>query len=299
VTLLRRRAAVFAMLCLSAAPLIAAPLPAPGADPPSATGATEPPAAMPPMDPPVEAHPYGWRQVGIDARTLWTRPFHLERHGVIKVALTAGTVGVLYLYREEIRRWVQERKDPGKSEFLDKVSVMGDEAFAPSLALLAYGASFATHSPREKETAVLLLESAGHTALLTGIGQSVLSTQRPFDGEEIDYFSRRGHGVSGHASVAACIVPILSRQYLVVDPDASGAERFWKVGAAGLLYAGAFLTGYERLDSDEHWAPEVFLGLVTGFSVGQILSDSHEASRREPRVRFSVGAGSFQARMTF
>jgi membrane-associated phospholipid phosphatase len=299
VTHLRRRAAIFAMLCLSAAPQIAAPLPAPGADPPSATGTPEPPAAMPPMDPPVEAHPYGWRQVGIDARTLWTRPFHLERNGVIKMALTAGTVGVLYLYREEIRRWVQERSDPGKSEFLDKVSVMGDEAFAPSLALLAYGASFATRNPREKETAVLLLESAGHTALLTGIGQSVLSTQRPFDGEEIEYFSRRGHGVSGHASVAACIVPILSRQYLVVDPGDSGSERFWKVGAAGFLYAGAFLTGYERLDSDEHWAPEVFLGLVTGFSVGQILSDSHEASRREQRVRFSVGAGSFQARVTF
>jgi membrane-associated phospholipid phosphatase len=298
VNLWRRGAAAIALALLCAGPRHASASGAPEAAPAAEAEGAE--AVTPPADRLVEAHPYGWRQVGLDARYLWTRPAHLDRVGVTKVALTAGTVGLLYLYREEIRRWVQERSDPGKSEFLDKVSIMGNEAFAPSLALLAYGASFATENPREKETAVLLLESAGHTALLTGIGQSALSTQRPFDGEDIDYFARRGHGISGHASVAACVVPILSRQYLVVEASDSGAEKFWKVGAAGALYAGAFLTGYQRLDSDEHWAPEVFLGLVTGFSVGQILSDSHEASRREPpRVRFSVGPASFQARLTF
>lgn len=281
---------VAAVLLLGAAPLAAA----------SEPQSVESPIAAPLMDQVVEPHPYGWRQVGSDARYLWTRPAHLDRVGVAKVALTAGTVGLLYLYREEIRRWVQERSDPQTSEFLDKISVMGHEGFAPTLALLAYGASFATRNAREKETAVLLLESAGHTALLTGIGQSVLSTQRPFDGEEIDYFSRRGHGVSGHASLAASVVPILSRQYLRVHSEDSAASRFWKVGGASALYAGAFLTGYQRLDADEHWAPEVFLGLVTGFSVGQILSDSHEKARREPPpVRFSVGPGSFQARVSF
>jgi membrane-associated phospholipid phosphatase len=292
-----RPAAAIAVFLLWAGPLAAATSPTEEEPVKAASPAAQ--VSPSPEDRLLAAHPYGWRQIGLDARYLWTRPAHLDRVGVTKVALTVGAVGVLYLYREEIRRWVQERSDPGKSEFLDRVSVMGNEAFAPSLALLAYGASFATQNPREKETAVLLLESAGHTALLTGIGQSVLSTQRPFDGEEIDYFARRGHGVSGHASLAACVVPILSRQYLVVESTDSGAERFWKVGAAGVLYAGAFLTGYQRLDADEHWGPEVFLGLVTGFSVGQLLSDSHEASRQEPLVHFSVGPGSFQARLTF
>ncbi|HEU5179969.1 MAG TPA: hypothetical protein VFW45_04210 [Candidatus Polarisedimenticolia bacterium] len=284
------RRVVATVFLLGAAPLAAA----------SEPQGVESVVPAPPMDQIGEPHPHGWRQVGSDARYLWTRPAHLDRVGVTKVALTAGTVGLLYLYREEIRRWVQERSDPQTSEFLDRISVMGHEGFAPTLALLAYGASFATRNAREKETAVLLLESAGHTALLTGIGQSVLSTQRPFDGEEIDYFSRRGHGVSGHAALAASVVPILSRQYLVVHSDDSAAARFWKVGGASALYAGAFLTGYQRLDADEHWAPEVFLGLVTGFSVGQILSDSHERARREPPpVSFSIGPGSFQARVSF
>ncbi len=73
------------------------------------------------------------------------------------------------------------------------------------------------------------------------------------------------------------------------------------MSGASLLYAGAFLTGYQRLDSDEHYAPEVFLGLVTGFTVGQMLSDSHEKSRMESTrtVEFSAGPGTFQARFTF
>lgn len=247
------------------------------------------------------AHPYGFHQIGLDIRYVVTRPAHLDRNGILKVALTLGTTGILYLYREDIRNWVQEHNDPEREEFLDQVSIMGNGAFAPSLALIAYGSSFITKNPREKETAVLLLESMGFTGIATGVGQAVLATQRPFDGEEIEYFSRRGHGISGDAALAACVVPILSRQYLTMHEGDGAGSRFLKMSGASLLYAGAFLTGYQRLDDDKHWAPEVFLGLVTGFTIGQMLSDSHEASRMEPplRVHFSAGPGTFQARFTF
>jgi hypothetical protein len=247
------------------------------------------------------AHPYGFKQIGLDARYLVTRPAHLDRNGILKVALTIGTTGILYLYRQDIRDWVLDHNDPERTEFLSQVRVMGNSAFAPTLALIAYGSSFVTKNPREKETAVLLLESMGFTGIATGVGQAVLATQRPEDGGEIDYFARRGHGVSGDAALAACVVPILSRQYLTIEEGDGPARRFWKMGGASLLYAGAFLTGYQRLDSDEHYAPEVFLGLVTGFTVGQMLSDSHERSRMEssPSVQFSAGPGTFQARFTF
>src|SRR5262245_17376630 len=149
------------------------------------------------------AHPYGWKQIGLDARYLVTRPAHLDRNGILKVALTVGTTGILYVYRQEIRDWVQDHNDPEREEFVDQVRVMGKGAFAPTLALIAYGSSFVTKNPREKETAVLLLESMGFTGIATGVGQAVLATQRPEDGDEINYFARRGHGVSGDAALAA------------------------------------------------------------------------------------------------
>ncbi len=132
------------------------------------------------------AHPYGFKQIGLDARYLVTRPAHLDRNGILKVALTIGTTGILYLYRQDIRDWVQDHNDPERTEFLNQVRVMGNGAFAPTLALIAYGSSFVTKNPREKETAVLLLESMGFTGIVTGVGQAVLATQRPEDGGEIN-----------------------------------------------------------------------------------------------------------------
>ena len=281
------------LLCLSVSATLA------GNDPP------EEPASLPadkPAAAPVDLpRPYGFRQIGLDARYLVTRPAHLERNGVLKVSLTAATTGILYLYRKEIRDWVQDHQDADRSEFLNQVRVMGKGAFAPTVALIAFGSSFVTKNPREKETAVLLLESMGFTALATGVGQVVLATERPEDGDDIDYFGRRGHGVSGDAALAASVVPILSRQYLTMREGDGAGRRFWKMGASSLLYAGAFLTGYQRLDADKHWAPEVFLGLVTGFSVGQMLVDSHrkEALDSALRIDFTAGPASFHARLTF
>ncbi len=269
---------------------------------PQNPGEASPPSGIYVAPQPLDlAHPYGFKQIGLDARYLVTRPAHLDRNGILKVALTVGTTGILYLYREEIRNWVQVHNDPEREEFVNQVRVMGKGAFAPTLALIAYGSSFVTKNPREKETAVLLLESMGFTGIATGVGQAVLATPRPEDGDEIDFFARRGHGVSGDAALAACVVPILSRQYLTIHEGDGPGLRFGKMSGAALLYAGAFLTGYQRLADDKHWAPDVFLGLVTGFAVGQMLSDSHEKSSMEPslHVQFSAGPGTFQARFTF
>jgi membrane-associated phospholipid phosphatase len=250
---------------------------------------------------PIQERLYGFHQIGLDAKYLVTRPAHLDRNGILKLAMTLGTAGVLYVYREEIRDWVQTHRDPERDEFLNSVRVMGKGATAPTLALIAYGSSFITKNPREKETSVLLLESVGFSSVAVGVEQWVLASQRPREGTDTDLFGRRGHGASGDAMLAASIVPVLSRQYLTVDTDDRGGERFAKRSAASLLYAGAFLTGYQRMSSDAHWAPDVFLGLVTGFTIGQMLCDSHEASRAETarRFHFSTGPGTFQATLRF
>jgi len=236
------------------------------------------------------AHPYGFRQIGRDARYLFTRPFHLDRKGWMKVAATFGTTAILYADREVIRDLAQDRRTESGDDFFQKPRLMGKAAFAPSLALISYGASFATHDDREKETAVLLLESMAFSTLLVGLGQVVLAAERPEFGDDVDFFGQRGHGVSGDSALAASVVPVLKNQYLLVRPGDGGGRRAWKLTATGLLYTGAFLTGYQRINNDKHWAPDVFLGLVTGFTVGQILCDSHEKSRREVEPRLALTA---------
>jgi membrane-associated phospholipid phosphatase len=147
---------------------------------------------------------------------------------------------------------------------------------APGLALVAWGSSFVTGDVREKETAQMLLTSAGMAAAIASAGSFVLATERPEDGDDVDFFQANGHGVSLDASLAASIVPPLRCQYLRVRPEDGRARRWLKRTGLGLLYAGAGLTALQRIDDDKHWAPDVFLGLVNGFTVGEMLCRSRE-----------------------
>src|SRR5437867_1058792 len=256
-------------------------------------GAAEAPAPAPPgafaegssFEPEAQGnrdllHPYGIRQIGLDARYLATRPLHLDRRGILKFAATAGTAGALFLLRNRIRDEAQEHRSDSRDRFLQDVRVMGKGAFAPSLASIAYGASFFTDDDREKETAVLLLESMAFTGAGVGLGQFALSSQRPDEGKEIRFFHGRGHGFSGDAGLAASVVPVLRRQYLTVRPEDQTARRFFKRVATGTLYAGAALTAYQRVNADKHWAPDAFLGMVTGLTVGETVVDSHDQARQ-------------------
>jgi len=232
---------------------------------------------------------YGFRQLGHDAKYLFTRPFHMERKTKIKVTATAGAVLALYLLRDSIRNEAQEHRNEDRDEFLQGVRTMGKGGFAPSIALAAYLSSFATNNKREKETAFLLMESMGFTALFTAAGQFILASERPEDGDDIRFFRSGGHGISLDAALAASVVPPLRHQYLRVKPGDGKGRRFWKRTATSLLYTGAAFTAYQRVDQDKHWAPDAFLGMVTGLAVGEALCNSHDQTRGEgARMNFSV-----------
>lgn len=218
----------------------------------------------------------GWERLKQDVRLVVTKPAHLDGAGRRQVLLVTGATLGLYGLRHEIRREVQEGKSEDRSDLLQHARWMSRGAAAPVLALGAWGASFFTKDPREKETAQLLLTSAGMSAAIAGMGSFVLASERPEDGDAVHVFRTDGHGVSLDASLAAAIVPPLRCQYLRVRPEDGRPKRWLKRGAAGLLYAGAGLTALQRIDDDKHWAPDVFLGLVNGFTVGEMLCHARE-----------------------
>jgi len=218
----------------------------------------------------------GWDRLKADVHLLVTKPFHLDAAGKRQVLYVTGATLGLYGLRHEIRREVQEGKSADRSDLLQHARWMSRGAAAPVLALGAWGASFFTHDPREKETAQLLLTSAGMSAAVAGLGSFVLASERPEEGDAVHVFRTDGHGVSLDASLAAAIVPPLRCQYLRVRPEDGRTRRWLKRGTLGLLYAGAGLTALQRMDDDKHWAPDVFLGLTNGFTVGEMLCHARE-----------------------
>ncbi|HEX5043728.1 MAG TPA: hypothetical protein VFV75_12530 [Candidatus Polarisedimenticolaceae bacterium] len=224
----------------------------------------------------------GWERLKQDVHLLATKPFQLDRAGKRQALFVAGATLGLYGLRHEIRREVQEGRSEDRSDLLQHARWMSRGAAAPVLALGAWGASFVTHDPREKETAQLLLTSAGMSAAIAGMGSFVLASERPEDGDAVHLFRTSGHGVSLDASLAASIVPPLRCQYLRVRPGDGRPARWLKRGTLALLYAGAGLTALQRIDDDKHWAPDVFLGLVNGFTVGEMLCHAREGRPPAP-----------------
>ena len=249
--------------------------------------------AAQPLNPP-PSKPFGFQQLVYDLKYVAKRPFNLDLRDGLWITGTISVAGTLFAYRENIRDRVLEHQSENTTNILDDARMMGKGAFAPSLALAAFGASFLTGNDREKETALLLIESATLSQVGAFIGQTVIASERPPD-TSVQIFRTGGHGVSGDAALAASVVPPLRRQYLRVTADDSTLAAVLKWSATALLYGGATLTAYQRVYSDSHWAPDAFLGMMTGLAVGEVLCEAHDKARREneealKRPRVTLGA---------
>jgi hypothetical protein len=253
-------------------------LPAAGIDP----DAPCPDEGKPQQEPEVKA--FGLRRLGYDARYLLRRPCDIDHSDRKRLAATFMTTGGLYLLRDEIREFAAKNRGESRSRFLEDIRWMGKGRASATLALGFLLLSAATDNDREKETAQMLLESAAFSALLAGAGSVVLATERPEDGDAIRFFDTSGRGVSVDAAVAAALVEPLRCQYLYARSDDSRAARFWKRVGSGFLYTCAGLVAYQRIDADKHWAPDAFLGMMTGLAVGRTLCEAHGRTGSSPRI---------------
>jgi len=256
--------------------------PKPEAEPPSSSPDTEKAKRIP-------EKPFGWKQLRFDLSYVAHKPAHQDAREKRVVLAVAGTTGLLYVFRKDIQESWQENSSESRTDFLNSARFMGGAAFAPTVALAAYVASFVTHNEREKETAQLVLESMALSGLGATMGSFVLATERPEDGDDVRFFHTDGHGISSDVAFAASIIPPLRRQYLRVRPEDSVGRRILKHGLSALLYSGMVFTALQRIDANKHWAPDVFLGMVTGIGVGRTLGQAHDEERmRRSRLTFSV-----------
>jgi hypothetical protein len=215
------------------------------------------------------------RQIGRDLGGVFTRPFRLRgSEWALPAALGAAAAG-LYAVRDEAREEIQESRSAGRDEFLQDVRLTGKGAFVPAVAALLAGLGAARDSTREKRTALQLIESFAASATWALAGSAILAAERPRDGDSVRFFDPDGHGVSLDTALSASMIAPLERAYLYPRPGESGGRRFWRRAARGLLYLAPGLVALQRLNQDDHWLPDVFLGYAAGLLSGRVTTRNY------------------------
>ena len=256
----------------SAIRILAAVVLATIAGPPARAGEDETPA-------PDCGGPTGWKRFACDSRALGQR-FSLRDPRDRRFAFAVvGTTALLYAGRDEIRDFMQDHKSQSRTDLYEVGRVISKGAVSPLLAGVFALAGQVSGNSRYGETAQILLESTLYSVSFAAVGQFVLSSERPEDGDDVDFFQPGGHGVSGDVALAASVVAPLDRRHLRWREGDGGAVRALKVAGRGVLYSALALTALQRMEADKHWAPDVFLGAAGGLSIGYALCTAHEPPR--------------------
>ena len=228
-------------------------------------------------------------EFGHTSRFLFRRLFHPSSR--VKTYLTLGAILGASIALEHNKTSIQEDLSTDRSSesnrYSSTVKRLGNAGTVPALALLLYTGGKVFGSSRAHESGMMMLESALYTGLFTGLGKFVLSEDRPDDGGELHLFRAGGHGISGHASIAASISAPLSRGLFRINPSDGHWKRFGKRLGKGVAYGMPALTGLSRIHDDRHYAWNVVLGLALGYSIGDTVVDAHESRREKGRSRWA------------
>ncbi|UCH93948.1 MAG: phosphatase PAP2 family protein, partial [Candidatus Aminicenantes bacterium] len=122
---------------------------------------------------------------------------------------------------------------------------------------------------RAKETARLSLKSMLHAVVVTQVLKRIFHRQRPFVEDGVDRWFVDGKGKayrsfpSGHTSTAWSVATVIAGMYRD------------KPAVPVICYSLATLVGISRMTENKHWASDVLVGAVLGYSIGRFVLRKH------------------------
>lgn len=186
-------------------------------------------------------------------------------------------IGAIYLQDRKygLASEFQEQRSPGTDRLASIGRPLG-VAVVPVAAVATYLIGRATGSSGVRKDGLVLCESAFFTFAATEIGQHVFAEKRPGAGGKLHYFRGGGHGVSGHTSIVASMSVPLDRMFLTLRPGDGAGLKTAKVIGKAFAYGLPVLTGWSRMNDNQHFAWNVLLGLGTGWITGEMVMRAHD-----------------------
>ncbi|MCI0435171.1 MAG: phosphatase PAP2 family protein [Gemmatimonadetes bacterium] len=206
-------------------------------------------------------------------RDFWytlTAPARMDHGDWLASAGVIGVGGLLFLVDNDIARAaLRNRHEPVFDEigdlgtFIEPVGLMGNTNVWYATGAVA---SWAVGWDRPKRLFTELLYSHWIAGLIRGGTNRLVGRYRPHDGRGARHFAFGGGTSfpSGHASTVFQVAAVLSHH----------ADR---APVTVLAYALAGVAAWERINAEQHWASDIWLGAAYGWAGGEAR---HPAARR-------------------
>lgn len=215
-----------------------------------------------------------------------TSPWRWNNSDWATASLVAGVTGVFFMLDDEIKSELQDSRSSTTDDLSDFFEPFGNGTYSfPALVGFYLYGRFGENEKMER-TALLAAESFLVTGLFTTVLKVSTGRHRPskdnnsstYDGPNTSNKSFP----SGHTSTAFAIATVVANEYEEVPL------------VAPISYGIATLTGLSRINDNQHWASDVFLGATLGYFTSKTILRLHSNKKGRhftiyPRAGFRSG----------
>ena len=215
-----------------------------------------------------------------------TSPWRWNNSDWATASLVAGVTGVFFMLDDEIKSELQDSRSSTTDDLSDFFEPFGNGTYSfPALVGFYLYGRFGENEKMER-TALLAAESFLVTGLFTTVIKVSIGRHRPskrnnsstYDGPNTSNKSFP----SGHTSTAFAIATVVANEYEEVPL------------VAPISYGSATLTGLARINDNQHWASDVFLGAALGYFTSKTILRLHSNKKGRhftiyPRAGFRSG----------
>jgi len=206
--------------------------------------------------------------IGEDIGQLGKYIIHPDKTAMLKLlGVAAGTTGLILL-DEDIRGEVKKRSGQTLDAMERIFEPMGRWEIQAVVGGGVLGAGYLMEDRKLIEATITGLEAYLISGTLVTLIKFSTGRKRPYEEQGSGAFYDGGVSFpSGHTARSFAWAAVMSEYY---------HDKKW---VPPLSYSLATLVGLSRMESDRHWASDVFFGACLGFSIGKGLSHQHLQSK--------------------
>ena len=186
----------------------------------------------------------------------------------------AGTTIGLYALDYDIQHWAQERRNSTTNSVTSFIQPFGNGEVGPPMLGAFYLYGHFLEDKRAETTGLLGLESMAISAFVVEALKITAHRERPYvdsqsnkwDGPSLSFTNSRLSFPSADPALAFSVSTVIASQY---------QDTVW---VPPLAYGIATLVALGRMNNNDHWASDVFVGSAIGFFTTKAILALHKKS---------------------